>query len=545
MNIDPKLASWYVYEHATDKDMVEKDRATAQARLDRARELLKNVGDSPESYWGHTEWENNHLPGRIAIMDEVIRDLQEGKDNPNVLESIRDTHEDIDHWSGKLYDDAEQERANQRYVAHKAREQKTLLDRFKKGRKMGLQGSRLAAYVSSPADYTVTTKDGVYKPQVDKYYKMLRGVGEMTPEGDMLIEDAPWVTSYFTGLQDNVHRQGVIKAMDKHRLIPRATLKALDPYHKDYVQAMNTLFDGTDKFRGTDYFGQMTDVDRRNLRSLLGRVLTLRALKNINKSTNKLGTLNMLAEFMDDYGAEVGAHASPFYRGKTVVQSFDSANQVRDKMGELFQRDEARRKQAEDDEIAKEWKKLPKKLKAVWENAPDDERRRMLLDRAAGRVPEFYYADEIRGLAEDNGWKLAQSKKELVRRGEEMHHCVGRYGDYVQNNECFILMKGNATAEIAIHADDNGVIDSARINQVKGPHNSAVSDANKKGLEDIAQGLIGMSLKDDGSSEDGMGDDVQGVLSDLETKDIDSYMTPRAEGRAMHGALTSGARYGL
>jgi len=128
--------------------------------------------------------------------------------------------------------------------------------------------------------------------------------------------------------------------------------------------------------------------------------------------------------------------------------------------------------------------------------------------REAREIP-FKYSRDVQDVIAQTNWRLPADKYALKQIGKDQHHCVGGYGDKIRSHSCLILTKPNKTAEIQLQVKRDGTIESANINQVRGPSNAVLEPDDE--LKQIASALVGKNVK---------GDDAEKILSDIFAKHI-------------------------
>jgi len=327
-------------------------------------------------------------------------------------------------------------------------------------------------------------KKGNPKQPLKNVYRWLRGNAYVDEEGNVVGQtQAPF--TYRTSLPyRNLIKDRVIVHTPDSRLtiIPREIVRKIDPYYKDYITSINEFL------KDSDYESDSSLVQ--SIRNKFGYLMSLAAIKNASKSTNKERALHDVRQYIDDFFTR---HRR--LRGGRIIhddldandkaaRTFDSLNQMRDQ-AEQYREDDIReeRERVERQAIRDaEDRRLGRMTQAEIEE-----------EMEAKRIEPFDYSEDVQQTVDQTGWKLAESRQDLINRGNDMHHCVGSYGERVFKHDCLILMKDDQTAEITLDVsekdDGSEVIDKTRIVQVKGPRNKVLEPDTE--LKMIAKNLKG------------------------------------------------------
>jgi hypothetical protein len=266
----------------------------------------------------------------------------------------------------------------------------------------------------------------------------------------------------------------------------------------------------------------------------IGAIMSYRGIKNVNKSINKVKAFREIKDWLADNYTDIMHGTHKKYR------DIDSLNDMRD----YIQEQDRQKKEQEHRVILKKVLDkfkinnvtLSKEELDLLEAQPvdilnslvdemtnsdqiaslrsyDASEQSRLFDlvrklREAREIP-FKYSNDVQDVIAQTNWQLPADKYVLKQIGKDQHHCVGGYGDKIRSHSCLILTKPNKTAEIQLQVKRDGTIESANINQVRGPSNAVLEPDDE--LKQIASALVGKNVK---------GDDAEKILSDIFAKHI-------------------------
>jgi hypothetical protein len=351
-----------------------------------------------------------------------------------------------------------------------------------------------ADYTDEPVSETgfKKGKGGVETPKkfLTELYQITRGRGHFDQEGDFITSMPRNMRFNSFGSNTKMHklakfgliqydlRTGVL-------VIPRATIKKIDPYFKDYHKTLNDLIGTSAQPRDLDFRGR------------LGQILSLKGLKNVSRSQNPSGALDEISTWIDDnlwaYREHVADDAS---------HTFDSLNEIRGTR-EGLQAAAARRERGQ-------------MIDGYIREHP--EARELTNEQIYNLIyPPFEYTPQIQQVVSASGWELPADTADLIARGKEVHNCVGapgmNYASKIASNQSLILIKGDVTAEIGLIIDKNDRIARATTVQVKLPYNDNASAEDQAEVDKIAQSILNMPVKIEEDAEvDAQGQDIEGDL---------------------------------
>jgi hypothetical protein len=335
-------------------------------------------------------------------------------------------------------------------------------------------------------------KGGTETPKkfLTELYQMTRGRGHFDQEGDFITSMPRNMRFNSFGSETRMHKMakaGLIQYDMRTGVlvIPRATIKKIDPYFKDYHKTLNDLIGTSAQPRDLDFKGR------------LGQILSLKGLKNVSRSQNPAGALNEISTWIDDHLWNYREHVAD-----DAAHTFDSLNEIRGTR-EGLQAAEARRERGN-------------MINAYIEEHP--EARELSNEQIYNLVyPPFEYTPQIQQVVSASGWELPADTADLVARGKEVHNCVGspfmNYARKISTNQSLILIKGDVTAEIGLVIDKNDRIAKAVTLQVKLPYNDNASEEDYAEINKIAQSILNMPVKIEEDAEvDAQGQDIEGDL---------------------------------
>jgi hypothetical protein len=433
--------------------------------------------------------EDYEQKGTIPHMAQYVIPLYERENTP------------IDEIGRKWYEaskrDLEQHRHAVEIEAHRE------LDDFR--RNSGAIGSdRDYIKEHKPNVLSVFDKKGKPKQAILRLYKVLRGNGYIDEDGDLIAQlSEPIFSSTYGHASDlrKAAKEGILQFDTRSGvyILPKALVKKLDPYYKDYNQTVNSIFEDYAPEGAED-----TAYSDLKFRNRFGYIMSLKGVKNLAKTTNKEGALKEAREFVTDhYDNFARPDNEPEWRAAPKeLNSLNEMRTARGTFGEIAHIIERRR-------AIEGYRRERRARVALAGLDPNDPGTENVSDEEIARILEapFEYSVPLKALInQTGGWHLARDKEELYEFGKQNHICVGDermdYAGKIRSHKSLILIRDDVCCEIVLRLDDNGTIIQTGINQNKGPYNREVKP--DKELVFIASNLVGVNvdeLEDDDDPE--------------------------------------------
>jgi hypothetical protein len=366
----------------------------------------------------------------------------------------------------------------------------------------------------APVDTPLFNKNGTPKMAIRELYSAMRGTGYIDKDGDLIahyVSDFGPTASNQTFLR-KAAKNGAIQYDERTDtyIMPKAIVKKLDPYYKDY----NTSVQGL-QAKYKEFFPNALTAEANTYQKpghpiteyehfwrRLGKIMSLRGMKNLSKSSNLQGAFNEIGPFLDDKYRDLTWRRAQNGLG----MEYNSMNELRgvgqtiaDIEAERYRQERVRQQRIEQREQT--------------EGMTDQEVYDMFNQ-------PFEYTPGMLQVTEQNGWRLPEDEADLIVRGREVHNCVGspyqNYAGKIQSKNTLILIKENITAEIGLKVDKEGTIKGAHIVQIQLPSNKPARDwtaeeqqqmsVARKEIEGMAQQLLNQSVNteaDGGVATDG------------------------------------------